>query len=121
MTTAVVKRTSKIYNCKLFNLVTHCVFYRAAILGIYTYGSDNMLHCCTTCNNPTGKCCHLCQTHMEAEFLTNKSHKCRVFNSLLLNDLIEALTGMNLLIFYCERGSRITELELAVVRILWRD
>ena len=35
ITTAVVERTSKINNFKLHYLVTHCVFYRAAIMGVW--------------------------------------------------------------------------------------
>ena len=35
ITTAVVEGTSEIYNCKLWNLVTHYVLYSAAILGVW--------------------------------------------------------------------------------------
>ena len=131
-------RTSEIYNCKLCiaNLVTHFIFYRAAIVGIWV-----VTICYTVVslviNSCTRYCYHLCWTHMEADFLTNKSHKCRLLNSLLPDDLIEALTCINLLpciqqnpsyqhlwresTTYCKRGSRITELEFTLFRTLWRD
>ena len=104
--TAVVEKISEINNCKLCNLVTHYVFYRAAILGIGLWVVI-ICHCNggITCYNPTGNCYHLLQTHVhvEAEFLINKSHECGVLNSLLPDDLIEAVICMRI---YCHASSR---------------
>ena len=138
ITTAVVKRTSEIYNCKLCDLITHYVFYRAAIVG--NSGQYATLCVVTICytfvtlliTSCTGNCYHLCQTHMEA------SHECGLLNSILPDDLIEALTCINLLAtmhqaepklpafmkgstMYCKRSSRITELKFTLFRTLWRD